>query len=69
MELKTDLNGVYRQDSGALINKNNSALIEYKRKKQEASKMNKLEKQIEELLKDVNYLKEIVKNISNESKV
>lgn len=69
MELKTELNGVYRQDSGALINKNNSALMEYKRKRQELSKMNKLEKQIEELTKDVNDLKKIVENMSIESKV
>lgn len=69
MELKTELKDVYRQESGALINKNNSALIEYKRKKQEMHKIKTLENNILLLTQEVDNLKKIVEKISINSKV
>jgi hypothetical protein len=63
MHQKTELSNIYREDSGALINKNNGALIEYKRKRQELSKMMKLEKQIETLQNEVSVLKETMQKI------
>jgi hypothetical protein len=69
MELKTDLPGIYRQESGALINKNNSALMDYKRKRQESNKLNNIEIKLNSLTEEVNKLKKIIENMSINSKV
>jgi hypothetical protein len=69
MDLKTDLPGVYRHESGALINKNNSALMDYKRKRQDTNKLNSIELRINSLTEEVNRLKKIIENMSNNSKV
>jgi dynactin complex subunit len=69
MHLKTELNSIYREDSGALINKNNGALNEYRRKRQELNKFLEMQKQIEYLQKEVQFLKEIIEKMSIKLKV
>ncbi len=46
---KTEISGIYRSDNGALINKNNSELNSYKRKKEDIKTINSLKSDVEHL--------------------
>ena len=57
MEIKTDINGLYRDsESGGLINKDNIALSAYKRQKETLRSIKALEHRVEELERKINVL-------------
>ena len=57
MEIKTDINGLYRDsESGGLINKDNIALSAYKRQKETLRSIRALEHRVEELERKINVL-------------
>jgi hypothetical protein len=48
--IQTDVPGLYKEtSSGALINKNNDALLQYKKKKEKARRLNELEKRMQDI--------------------
>ncbi|MFZ4599035.1 MAG: hypothetical protein ACOYNN_10350 [Terrimicrobiaceae bacterium] len=69
MEIKTDIPGIYRGDSGALINKDNSGLSLYKNKKEQFRRMTMMEKKIELLFNEMSEIKNILKNLITEDKI
>ncbi len=65
MEQKTEIPGLYRDDSGALINKDNKSLLMYKKRKEEVNRIGKLEKDIESLNSDIKIIKEMLKEMQH----
>jgi hypothetical protein len=68
MEIKTDIPGVYREDSGALINRDNSSLLNYKSKKELNRKISSLEKKIDYLLDENHSIKKVLEQLTSEDK-
>jgi hypothetical protein len=69
MDKPTTVNGIFRTDSGALINKNNDALLSYKRKKEQSRKMETLEKKVDEMTNDMNEIKAMLYQLIQQTKV
>lgn len=53
---QTDVSGIFRDDNGALINKDKDGLQSYKLKKQQSRRIDILEKRIEDLELLINQL-------------
>lgn len=64
MEYKTELPGYYKVDESVVINKDNDALITYKKKKMKDIKLVKLENDISSLKSDMEEIKQILKGLS-----
>jgi ppGpp synthetase/RelA/SpoT-type nucleotidyltranferase len=47
--IKTDIEDLYKSDSGGIINTNNDKLLAYKKQKQHYQKINNMEKRIKRL--------------------
>jgi hydroxymethylpyrimidine pyrophosphatase-like HAD family hydrolase len=62
MEQKTEINGIFRSDTGALINKDNKSLLHYKMKKEEVKKITKLENDFQKLSFEVEKIKKMLEN-------
>jgi hypothetical protein len=69
MEQPTEVFGIFRDDNGALINKNNDALLSYKKKKEGSLRVEKLENVVNNLSKDVNEIKNMLEYITSRIKV
>lgn len=69
MELKTDIPGLYRDSSGGLINKDNSALIHYKNKKDQFRRMSAIEKKIDLIFEELEKIKIVLKKLTNEDEI
>lgn len=65
MDIKTEISGFYKKDDKYLINKDNDALMQYKKKKNENKKMKSIESDLlnmkSDLLEIKNLLKKMVK--------
>lgn len=57
---ETTISGIFRDDSGALINKNNDALLSYKMKKENSRRLQMMENQVTELKSDMNEIKNLL---------
>jgi hypothetical protein len=68
MVQKTEFPHIYRDDSGALINKNNEALLAYKLKKQQTMKISTIENQIKTLNEDMMDIKNLLLQLSENIK-
>jgi len=64
MEYKTELPGYYKVDESVVINKDNDALITYKKKKMKDIKLVKLENDISSLKSDMEEIKQLLKGLS-----
>jgi len=64
----TDIPGLYRDESGAIINKDNAALALYKKKKDQNRRFNSLEKKVNELASDINDIKEYLQALVAKTK-
>jgi len=60
MDKETTEKGIFRTDSGALINKDNNALLSYKMKKQQSKKVSNLEEKIDKLEYDIDEIKNLL---------
>lgn len=69
VEVKTEIEGIYRDvNNGALLNKDNDALIAYKKMKQKNNELEQMKSKVnilDEEIKDVkNLLKQILEKLS-----
>lgn len=69
MEKQTTVPGLFRDDSGALINKNNDALLSYKAKKNESRKLKELEEKVDHITSDMSDIKDILLKLLQKNKV
>jgi len=60
MDIKTDVQGIYRTEQGYLINKDNEALQNYKANKARMRKMNDVSADVEQLKRDMAEIKELL---------
>jgi hypothetical protein len=60
MDIKTDVQGIYRTEQGYLINKDNEALQNYKANKARMRKMNDVSSDVEQLKRDMAEIKELL---------
>jgi hypothetical protein len=65
MEHKTEIPGIFRDESGALINKDNKSLLMYKKRKEESRRILKIERDLEILSSDIKIIKEMIKEIQH----
>jgi hypothetical protein len=63
MELKTEISGIYKDDTGALLNRNNSGLTAYKKQKALYSTINDTVKEISIIKSEIQVLKKEVVEI------
>lgn len=64
MEHKTDIPGYYKVDESVVINKDNDALILYKKKKMKDLKLLKLEDDLQSLKSDIEEIKQLLKGLT-----
>jgi hypothetical protein len=63
---KTDIPGIYKEEDGILVNKDNAALNRYREKKAKLKKLNSVETRLESMENDITMIKEILlKLVSN----
>ena len=62
---KTDVKGIYKESEGILLNKDNTALQQYKANRAHNSKLNNLEKEVSDLKSDISEIKELLKKVLN----
>lgn len=60
MDIKTDVQGIYRTEKGYLINKDNEALQNYRANKMRMSKMNNVSERVEHLEQQMAEIKELL---------
>lgn len=60
MDIKTDVQGIYRTENGYLINKDNEALQNYRANKIRMSKMNNVSERVEHLEQQMAEIKELL---------
>lgn len=60
---KTEVQGIYKASEGVFINTDNSALIAYKKRKEQAGKLETLENDIHTLKSDLQEIKELLKGL------
>jgi hypothetical protein len=65
MDQKTNVPGIYKTDTGALINKDNEALKAYKARKAKEKKFNVLEEEITTLKQDMKEIKQLLMDLVN----
>lgn len=62
---KTDVKGIYKESEGILLNKDNTALQQYKANRAHNSKLNNLEREVSDLKSDISEIKELLKKVLN----
>lgn len=60
MDIKTDVQGIYRTEQGYLINKDNEALQNYKANKVRMRQMNSVASDVEKLKHEMAEIKELL---------
>lgn len=60
---KTEVPGIYKQKEGVLVNKDNLALLQYKKKKQQTQKMDFIEEEVSQLRSELSEIKELLQRI------
>lgn len=63
MEKKTEINGIYKVTEGILINKDNTSLQAYKKRKKQANKLKTLEDDLLSIKGDITEIKELLKGL------
>lgn len=62
-EKKTEVPGIYKSSEGVLINKDNEALMAYKRRKQRDRELNELRDDVTSLKSDMQEIKELLRGL------
>lgn len=60
VDIKTDVEGIYRTEQGYLINKDNEALKSYKAMKARMSRQNNLADKVDRLEQEMSEIKELL---------
>lgn len=60
---KTEVPGVYKPKEGVLVNRDNLALLQYKKKKQQMQKMDSIEEEVSNLRSELSEIKELLQRI------
>ena len=60
---KTEVQGIYKERDGILINKDNEGLAAYKKQKLQANRLNKLEDALESTQKDLSEIKSLLQEV------
>lgn len=60
---KTDVEGIYKVQDGVLINKDNDALVAYKKRKARENYVNSFQDQIDDLKSDITEIKNLLKGL------
>lgn len=68
MDKETTVQGLFRTETGALINKNNDALVVYKKKKEQSKRMQELEQKVDIINEDINDIKKMVLQLLEKNK-
>lgn len=68
MDKETTVEGLFRTDNGAIINKNNDALLSYKKKKEQSKKMQELEQKVDMINNDINDIKNLILQLIEKNK-
>lgn len=63
MYIKTDVKDIYKSENGILVNTNKSELQQYKKKKMQTVKMEKIESELETLKNDLTEIKDLLKGL------
>lgn len=62
-EQKTDVPGIYKVSEGILINKDNEALLAYKRRKNRDRKVDTLEDELSSIKQEMSEIKQLLKGL------
>jgi hypothetical protein len=60
MDIKTDVQGIYRTEKGYLINKDNESLQNYRANKMRMVKMNNVSERVDHLEQQMSEIKELL---------
>jgi polyhydroxyalkanoate synthesis regulator phasin len=60
MDIKTDVQGIYRTEKGYLINKDNESLQNYRANKMRMVKMNSISERVDNLEQQISEIKELL---------
>lgn len=60
---KTEVDGFYKSHDGVLINKDNNALMAYKKRKQKEQRLDDLVEEMGVLKNDISEIKELLKGL------
>ena len=63
MEQKTEVPGFYKAGEGIVINKDNDALLAYKKRKQKERRIEEVREEVNALKSDVSEIKEMMKQL------
>ena len=63
MEQKTEVQGIYKTSEGVLINKDNEALLQYRKAKEKHREMSNLKEEVAEIKSDISEIKELLKGL------
>lgn len=63
MEVKTEVKGIYKSSEGCLINRDNDALVRYKKAKEYSKEMNNLKEDVNNIKSELSEIKELLKGL------
>lgn len=63
MAVKTEVPGLYKEGEGILINKDNDALVAYKKRKEQNYKMKSLEQEVLNIKSDLQEIKNLLRGL------
>jgi hypothetical protein len=63
MEKKTEIDGIYKVTEGILINKDNTALQAYKKRKMQNVTLKELEKDVISMKDDIKEIKDLLRSL------
>lgn len=63
IEYKTDIPGIFKTKEGFLLNKDNDSLTAYKKKKEQAKNVKKMENDFKEIKSEIQEIKELLRGL------
>jgi len=60
---KTEVKGIYKKSEGVFINTDNSALVAYKKRKEQANRLSELENDVKGMKSDLQEIKDLLKGL------
>jgi hypothetical protein len=63
--MKTEIPGIYKEEDGILVNKDNAALARYKERKMKMQKMDSVGQRLDKLEDDINTIKQLLLKMVN----
>jgi len=65
MAQKTDIPGIYKEEEGVFLNKDESALSAYKKRKRKFREMDEMKEEIKDMKSDIAEIKDLLKKLVN----